>query len=190
MNNDVTDSKIVQSVSTPNGGIDRIQVIMAGIFLMMAMIICPSIVLVVYWLEVDDNPPATVNNIIMFSEVGGEAVSTIFVNPGGQIAFSVDFCKFTTSPATIRRTWMNDLSYHVPDGHDEDGHLDGDGHIPEENPMVLAPGCGNQVVVLDVPSTLPASEYMLNTTVIYPVNPIKERLLSFAVGPILVTEDS
>ena len=184
MNNDMTDSKILQSVSTPNGGVDRVQVIMAGIFLMIAMIVCPAIVLVVYWLEVDDNPPATVDNIIMYSEVGGEEVNTILVHPGGQIAFSVDFCKNTTSPATIRRTWMNDLAYHVAD---EDGH-DEDGHILEESPMVLDPGCGQQVVVLDVPSTLPASEYVLGTTVIYPINPIKERFLSFDVGPILVSE--
>lgn len=180
MNDKVTDSAVMKSVSKPNGGIDLFKVIIALTIAALLLVACPVLVLAVYWLEVDDNPPASVENIVLYSEVGGEIVSEIVVKPGGQIAFSVDFCKFTTASATIRRTWMNDLVYHAVDGHEEQ-----DGH--DEAPAVLEPGCGKQLVVLDVPTGLPPEEYMLGNTITYPVNPLKERFISYDVGPIFVS---
>ena len=181
MTNGVTDSAILKSISKPNGGIDKVQVLGALIFFSIVLISCFVITLGLYWLEIDDNPPASVENIIMYSAVSGGAVDAISVHPGGQIAFSVNFCKFTTSAAVIRRTWLNDLVYHSAEG---EGHAP----IPEERPALLPLGCGTQLVVLDVPSTLPPEEYLLSTTVTYQVNPVKERFIAFAVGPIIVKE--
>ncbi len=181
MTNGVTDSAILKSISKPNGGIDRVQVLGALIFFSIVLISCVLLTLGLYWLEVDDNPPASVENIIMYGAVSGGAVDAIQVAPGGQIAFSVDFCKFTTSAATIRRTWRNELVYHSAEG---------DGHpvIPVEHPALLPLGCAAQLVVLDVPATLPSEEYLLSTTVTYQINPIKERFIAFDVGPIIVKE--
>ncbi len=184
MNDKITDSGIVKSVSKPNGGFDSVKVFLALVFFTIVLVSCPAIILAVYWLEVDDNPPASVENIIMYNEVGGEIVDKIVVHQGGQIAFSVDFCKFTTAAAEIRRTWMNDLVYHPAVGA-SDGHA-----VPrEEHPTVLPRGCGTQLVVLDIPTTLPPEEYMLGTTVIYQVNPIKERFITYDVGPILILSE-
>ncbi len=181
MTNTLTDSAIMKSVSKPSGGIDRVQVILALILVSVMVISCFALTLGVYWLSFDDTPPASVENIIMYSAVGGGVVDAIQVAPGGQIAFSVDFCKFTTSAATIRRTWLNDLVYHSAEG---EGHS----AIPEEHPALLPLGCGAQLVVLDVPTTLPPEEYLLSTTVTYQINPIKERFIAFDVGPIIVKE--
>ncbi len=180
MNND-TDSAIMRSVSKPNGGIDRVQVVMALFLLGLLLVACPSLVLAVYWLEFEDNPPASVENIVLFNGVRGEVVDEILVSPGGQIAFSVDFCKFTNSAASIRRTWLNELVYHATVEIEHPG-------ISEEHPVVLQPGCGTQLVVLDVPTTLPPEEYTLGNTITYRVNPLKERFISYDVGPIIVKE--
>ncbi len=183
MNDKMTESGIMKSVSKPNGGFDSIKVFLALVFFTIVLVSCPAILLAVYWLEVDDNPPASVNNIIMYNEVGGEQVDKIIVHQGGQIAFSVDFCKFTSASAEIRRTWMNDLVYHPAAGATDDHAA---ALTAGARPVILPRGCGNQLVVLDIPTTLPPEEYILGSTVIYQVNPIKERFITYDVGPILI----
>ncbi len=185
MNDKMTDSGIMKSVSKPNGGFDGVKIFLALIFFSIVLVSCSSLALAVYWLEFDDKPPASVNNIIMYNEAGGEIVDKIIVHQGGQIAFSVDFCKFTTAAAEIRRTWTNDLVYHP--FVDDSGDHEAAPH--EQDPIILPRGCGSQLVVLDVPATLPPEEYLLGNTILYKINPLKERFISYDVGPILILSE-
>lgn len=171
MGNDVTDSAIMKSISKPNGGIDRVQVFLALVLLSILLITCPAIILIVYWVEIDDNPPATVNNVHLHPKEGTEEiVDTAVVIPGGNLYFGMDYCKFTSSPAAIRRTWADDLLFISPPAY----------------PSVLPRGCRHVDAAVLVPETLPTGEYTLGYTLEYQVNPLRERRVKFEVGPIKV----
>ncbi len=174
MNNDVTDSALLKSVSKPSGGFDLVKIFSASAIALILLIACPVLVLAVYWLEVDDNPPATIVNIHFHPEVDSEdIVDEAVARPGGSVWFGADFCKFTTAAVSIRRAWINDVIYTVPP--------------PSFAPPVFPVGCMHAHVRVDVPGDLRPGIHTLQNTFEYPINPIKTRYVTFDVEPIVVS---
>ncbi len=150
-----------------SGTHDWVQVTLAGIFILVFAVI----VIGVYWAVFDDNPPATVNNVHLHSQEGiDEIVDTAVVVPGGNLYFGMDYCKFTDSPVTFRRTWKNELLF----------------ISPLVFPSVFPRGCRHVDAAVLVPQTLPTGEYVLDYTIEFPINPLRERSVKFEVGLIKV----
>jgi len=75
---------------------------------------------------------------------------------GGTIKYIVDYCKHNDLDVLIRRKFVDGLVYALPD-------------VSTKNLR----GCKKMTVLLDVPHSLQAGEYILISEFVYQVNPIR-----------------
>ena len=109
----------------------------------------------------EDNPPLTYNDI---------EVLTPIVAPGETFSLKLDFCKHTNSPGEIFVTWLNDdLTFQVP--------------VENNTP----PGCYLLAIDSPVPVGLHPGMYTRRTEVVYPVNSLAVRSVSYEL-PVEVVE--
>lgn len=93
--------------------------------------------------------------------------------PGDFLTYEVTYCKYTTSRAEkVNIQWENTLVYMTP----------------ETTPPYSPNGCRNTVSSVYIPKHLPPDIYTLRVTVVYQVNFLRERFVSYTVGPIIVEE--
>ena len=128
------------------------------------MIIHIGVLWSAYLVVLEDNPPVTINEIYPVRETGF---------PGGTVTYFIDVCKHTSTSPDKRVSWENSLAFVVPDPID---------------PPSADPGCFEFTSIIDVPETLPPSEYMLNMTWDYQVNPLAKRAVSAKIGPFTILD--
>jgi hypothetical protein len=80
------------------------------------------------------------------------------VKQGGQLKYTVDYCKYTEGmPAEVKREFIDGLVFESSDVRAN-----------------VTLGCNSVVVPLNVPLSLPPGKYKLRLTVTYHPNPIRE----------------
>ena len=80
----------------------------------------------------------------------------LIVHQGDQTSYFIDYCKFTESSPTVKKTF-------------EDGIV----FVAEDTRAVLSVGCHTQWVPLTIPMTLPPGKYRLGIEVTYKLNIIR-----------------
>jgi hypothetical protein len=145
---------------TDSGNIDPMRVI----FGLASVIVILFTGFMIYMMCCYNNPP------IEFSRT---EVLTHEVEAGDIVRISIDMCKHTNSPVTIRRTWADTLMYYER----------------AVEPSVLPKGCYDDLIVaIPVPEHLPAGTYVLRSTLEFETIPIAKRLAIIEFGPIEVVE--
>jgi len=159
-------------VSDSQGRVDKLQIIMALILVLLVV----GLGIVGYWLIFDDNPPAEVFDIHLYAEDGlDEPVSSVEVYPGGEVIYGMDWCKYTRAAVVIvKQSWVDEVVYHRP---------------PEYPTVAPEPFCKNWRVSMDVPESLRPSEYTLEVTLEYEINPLISRNVSYEVPGIFVVNE-
>lgn len=84
-------------------------------------------------------------------------INKTVVKQGGTISYSVDYCKYINSPATVTRSFINALIYVTPS-------------TINERPM----GCNVLNIQVVVPQELPPGNYYMQMNYQYQVNPIRK----------------
>jgi hypothetical protein len=132
---------------------------------MTATIVFLALVLVlVYWLYFDTNPPAVLNEAYVHESV---------IYAGESYTVHLDWCKEADGLPEVRTLWINDLAFVQPPFY-------------PTGTMFPAGGCSARDIQMQVPSTLPESEYMITYLTTWEVNPVQQRSVEFAVGPVQV----
>jgi hypothetical protein len=147
-------------IQKENNKIDGVRIFLIGANLLVVL----AVFVVVYWLFFDTNPPAVVNEVYVHEE---------FVYPGGTYTLHVDWCKYAKGSAVVRAAWVNDLAFTQPTW-SPPGSIFPDGE------------CSARDILLQVPTTLPPSDYHIKYTNTWRVNPIQERSIEMEVGPVVV----
>ena len=153
-------------VSDPTGRVDKWQVFLAVMLGLLILVISVA----VFWLLIDDSPPAVINGYYLLDE-NGERTTSIVVFPGDEFSFFLDWCKKTTASEIVRTTWVNDF-------------------IENETPffpVYISPGCHETAVQRTVPMSIRGnSVYSMGISIFYEVNPIMERHVNFKIDGIVV----
>ena len=152
-----------------DGERDWIQVSLAAIFFLILAIIIVG----VYWLAFDDNPPGEVFEVTLYDIDDLEnVVDSVTILPGGGFAYGMDWCKYTTAAKVIiKSSWQNDTVVPVP---------------PFPPTVADEPFCKEWTVMWTAPSTLLPSVYTLNVTLEYEINPLISRNITYEVPGINV----
>lgn len=132
---------------------DRLMILVLSLA---SVLLIAGTVLVIYWLQFDDNPPITVNNAPL--PVHGDGT----YKPGDTILFTLDFCRHTTGAIRFTRRWIDGLMYIEPEVHVSGGDIE----------------CIKRDLVAVVPD-IPPGVYHVEYNVIYQVNPMIERTVTF-----------
>lgn len=119
------------------------------------------VVVVIYWLYFDDNPPAEIFEIETSIEVA---------QPGDSFVATMNWCKYTNHPAHVHLSWVDDIMFNQP----------------PSSPVFNSTGCHETGVLVSVPATLPPSEYRVYGEAEYVVNPLTTRTVPFGFGPITI----
>jgi hypothetical protein len=149
-----------KSLFATNGKFDWVKFTL-GLFTLLFVLGLAYISWLVYF---EDNPPA---------EILEATVTPAVVEPGGEIYYTLDWCKYTEALADVRMVWKNDLVYIVP----------------APDPFYIPPGCHVTSLLGSVPESLESGEYIIEVEVIYQVNHFAERMTEFEMGPIVVVAE-
>lgn len=122
--------------------------------------------LIIYWLLIDDNPPITVNNAPLPITTSGDVY-----RPGDDITFELDFCRHTTGAIRFTRRWVDGLMFIEPEQHVSGGNVE----------------CIKRSLVATVPE-IPPGVYHVEYNVIYSVNPLADRAVTFITQDFEVVE--
>lgn len=130
---------------------------------------CTSLIaaasLIIYWLHIQSNPPIVVNN----EPLPVTSPLTVY-QPGDTITFHLDFCRHTTGAIRFTRRWIDGLMYIEPETYVSGGERE----------------CLARDLIATVPN-LPPGLYHVEYNVIYKVNPLAERAVTFRTQPFEVT---
>ena len=161
---------ILKEVVSTGNKVDRVQVFLALILVGVVGFLCIGL----YWILLDDNPPAEVFNTSLYSGENDGRVHKLEVQAGSDFVYGLDYCKYTSSPANIRTTWVDDLVYQEI--------------VETLEPAVVPQGCGHLHILKTIPTTLLPAEYSMRVTLEYNVNFLKYRYVTYEVGKIIVVE--
>lgn len=149
---------MTETMRLPNGKLDQWQVGLA--FLTVLMVLAMGILS--YW-TIFDEPVA--------AEIYETRVLTPTVTQGDILRFDVNYCKYTGHDAVLDRNFRDGLLFSTPTGLST--------NIPK--------GCGSVIIGVEIPNSLPPSDYYMDVTLTYHVNPISHRVVKYSVGPFSVT---
>lgn len=92
---------------------------------------------------------------------------------GGELKYSIDFCKYTKKPALVEKEWVDGVVFKVPAFvHDS------------------SKGCHVVTPVMEVPTVLPDGAYKLEILYIYQVNPIRQIIVKEVLDDLYVDGDA
>ena len=143
-----------------SGGIDCVKVFLAAIILLIII----GYAVIIWLVNFEDNPPAEIRDIKIVDGIS---------EPGGTVSFWLSFCKFTTTVPDVSMAWADEVVYPVANPPDAPG---------------AEPGCYEQPFQVDVPATLVPSLYTLRVTLIYRVNPLAVRNVSYETPQFTIVE--
>jgi hypothetical protein len=140
-------------------------------FFLVSLAFTLAVILLIYFAAFYENPPAEVYDVWLENS-SGERVDTVVIGPDENVTYYVNWCKFTTKPAELRRIWVNHKLTIVPVAH------------PPSRPE----GCFEKwPVTVKAPSLEPGS-YELETQILYDINHLVERDVEYSIGTFIVEE--
>ncbi len=148
--------RFVKALFYSNNKLDGLQV-----FYFLATVAFLVLVLAVgYFLLLDDNPPMVVNSIEVLTRV---------VKPGEEFRILVDFCTTSSAKGTAYITWLDGIvTFQVP------------------HPLRSPEGCYRTVFSSPVPNNLEPGLYNRLTEMVYDVNALTERTVTYELPGIIV----